>query len=588
MQIHVDATHNTADAYAAFMNQFLSAANERELLDFERCAQTLLRDTPLPDPAHVRLVLEPAPPLPAESSSGVAAEDACVNAVEHVCSSGMRIGISSANASDNWTNAKLRGGDVVNVSVNLDGEVPMRASLELLHQPVVVLASTDRLVSAPASAAPHVSVRDVEGGMRCVEAVFSEQLGNLHLLADHKDPTDHLRMLKAALFFTRIFSDPSSSSTSACCFSSPLSPSQASAHLATELSRFTQGHGGFRLSLINRGPSRSGFASSSAVAFNLLKLLYCASGQYELATANQQLIMGSMVLLFENRLGLKSGRQDVDGLLPNGLKLLHYGAAHSGDFLCPRIEYLPSFPFEQLPSHIMLVDTGIPRAAHLDLRRGLNMRHWALLSRDSTRFPALRRSYAVHRAIVECLSRHDWPRLGQLFLKYMALRETMDPGATASVLDYDCECDDKDSKTGSQEQHESSAAAGGTGEVSFQVKAHVKANANAKAKVKVLRLLFDPLLEAGLIHGGMFTGAMGGGVAMLVLTPQAHLPYEGSTPSVPAATPANANGTLTRIQHALRQLQDFAVPTGARPFEQLKPIVYSVNTAGVRYEAHFA
>merc|ERR1712228_1141403 len=47
---------------------------------------------------------------------------------------------------------------------------------------------------------------------------------------------------------------------------------------------------------------------------------------------------------------------------------------------------------------------------------------------------------------------------------------------------------------------------------------------------KVLRRLFDPLVESGLIFGGMFTGAMGGGVAMLSLTPLAKQMHGGTVP----------------------------------------------------------
>lgn len=46
--------------------------------------------------------------------------------------------------------------------------------------------------------------------------------------------------------------------------------------------------------------------------------------------------------LFENRLGLKSGRQDVDGLLAGGLKSIRYEP--TSGFLMPHIEILPVLP----------------------------------------------------------------------------------------------------------------------------------------------------------------------------------------------------------------------------------------------------
>lgn len=64
----------------------------------------------------------------------------------HVSSSGMRVGISSANASDNWTFAKLSGGRVLNMCLNLNGEIPVRVECRTLPGAKVILSSTVRRV----------------------------------------------------------------------------------------------------------------------------------------------------------------------------------------------------------------------------------------------------------------------------------------------------------------------------------------------------------------------------------------------------------------------------------------------------------
>jgi hypothetical protein len=87
-----------SDEYLDYLEGFLRASNERELLDFEYCAKRYLPTQAQELPLEKRPVLE---------GSSILSR------------SGMRVGISSANASDNWTSAKLRGGVVVNFTARL-------------------------------------------------------------------------------------------------------------------------------------------------------------------------------------------------------------------------------------------------------------------------------------------------------------------------------------------------------------------------------------------------------------------------------------------------------------------------------------
>ena len=170
------------------------------------------------------------------------------------------------------------------------------------------------------------------------------------------------------------------------------------------------------------------------------------------------------------------------------------------------------------------MNSGIARAAGLGLHRGLNMRFLAYLARDAVRFKPIAQSYGIHAEIVRALEANNYCALGKLLMEYMACREKIDPGATQSVFD---------------------AEVGGE---------------------KVLRRLFDPMVEAGLIYGGMFTGAMGGGVAMLAITEYGAEEMESGS---------------TRIENALAELKEWRTDKGSVPFGGLQRIEYSVNVDGI-------
>jgi galactokinase/mevalonate kinase-like predicted kinase len=451
--------------YLDFMEPFLMASNDRELMDFELCSREIF------DSLSSQRILSWN--SPSSSSSGM-----------WKSSSPMRFSISSANASDNWTNAKLRGGKVLNISVDLNSRNPLSVSLSRFDhsEPVLVLVSSDSLSGTFSTTTSRFT---------------SSNIGDLLVFR----PSDPFRMLKYSLFFTNILKTPEEY------YSSPLD-------IFKDLKQFC-GFNGLQLELRNEGPSRSGFASSSAVSMNLLNALYAASGQHDLCDDLERL--GTMALLFENRLGLKSGRQDVDGLLRHGARSLDY--PRSSKFLVPKIDHLPSLKHDILSEFILLVDSGVQRSSTLGRSRGLNMRHFSLLTRNPANFHCIKKSYGVHDAILNALESSNFSVLGQLFTAYMGLRETIDPGATSSIFD-------------------------------------------SVAGFKVLKLLFDPLIEKGLIYGGMFTGAMGGGVAMIVLCP----------------------GKKPEVLEQLDSLKRFELSDGQKPFEKLDVFRYSINLRGIFHE----
>ncbi|KNC46322.1 uncharacterized protein AMSG_02774 [Thecamonas trahens ATCC 50062] len=482
------------EAFFRFLNPFLMAANGVEV-----------------DDVHESLMAAAA--APDESSSGPRWFDDTKSGV--VSMSGMRIGISSANASDNWTSAKLGGGSVLNMAVNINGTRPLCAKVSRVQAPLPGLCLTTthwngsgERVSAllvPESALENPSVAaamtravaavtDVEPSVTCESDAFMSS-----------DPNDPLRFLRFALEFTGIVIR------------------RRTAPILEQLAAFTgapNAGGAYALcvDIINSGPSRSGFASSSAVAVNLLGALYAACGS---AVADDPILLGSHVLLFENVLGLKSGRQDVDGVLP-GLKLLHYAPTET--VLVPSLPCTVGWVSEAAErattQSLLVVDTGIQRTAVLDYRRGLNSRHMSYLRRKGKPYAAIVASLGIHAHIVQAFRFGRIRELGECFTAYMGLRAIIDPGAVSSIYDTD-------------------------------------------ASGKVLLELFSQLKTAGLSHGGMFTGAMGGGVALVVLTD-------------------TATALRPQLDAILKSLAAWAPPLqNSRPYRNLHIIDTSPDLEGV-------
>jgi hypothetical protein len=485
-----DAGHHADEDELAFVSPFLLAANEREVADFRHASIGLLSG------------------IPRQPSQSLRLKD---TRTAYRVVSPMRVGISSANASDNWTFSKLRGGRVLNFAVDLapaDGaepRPPITVTVEALPAPGLVLETlsvlqTDRprrLVLEGSNAPDFFSIPP--GQPAEPEACF-------------RDVRDPLLLLKGALAFTGVVGFRED----------PAGYIAAPQRVLADVSRFTKGRG-LRLTVTSFGPSRAGFASSSCVSLSLLRALYGASGQDELAEPRT---LSSLALLLENEVGLKSGKQDTDGPLYPGVKAIRYPATTG--FLESELTVL-DVDQHALRENLVLANSGIQRPAATGLRRGLNMRHYSYVSRDPRRFGAVVESLGLHEQIVAAVEREDWPRLGALFTEYLGLRQIIDPGATQSVFD-------------------------------------------APAGRSVLRYPLGRLLEAGLIHGGMYAGAMGGGCMMLVPTAQGR--------------EAGPTGR-TRLREELERLRAFEA-AGVRPFAELQVYDYAINTRGLEYEEEAA
>ena len=312
----------------------------------------------------------------------------------------LRVGISSANASDNHLRTKERGGKSLNAGIDLamDGgqpAPPLVVSARRLDEPRLVLRSLSTDFKA-----------DFEANARGDAAAQSELF-----FAYRRGGDESLRMVKQALVHVGIV-DPSSQD------------------IVSDLSRFTGG-GGLEITTASQVLQGSGLGTSSILAAAILKVLYRLTGAVAGSAAGEYPALYDQSVLLEHSLGLNSGWQDARGACggPGAVK----------DFYAPPTEGLPApelsfvdIEEELFVERLILFNTGISRKA----TRGLNVVLEAYLSRDRAAFPAIGESLLIHEEIVAALRAADYPALGRLATRYWQLRCILDPGATSDVIQH--------------------------------------------------------------------------------------------------------------------------------------------------------
>jgi galactokinase/mevalonate kinase-like predicted kinase len=216
-----------------------------------------------------------------------------------------------------------------------------------------------------------------------------------------------------------------------------------------------------------------------------------------------------LALLAENRLGLRSGWNDTYSLMPG----IH-------DFYTKPTTSLPKplinkleFDTDQLEKRLWLIHTGLQRKA----TGRMNRRHEVYLSKDPVLYPSLLQSLAIHEHMVHCLHTNQYEQLGHLMTQYMDFRIAFDPEATNPYLTF----------------------------------------------------FFDQLLQQGLIYGGLLAGAMGGGIAQVIVTDKA----------------LEDDGGITRMERAINQLREHIFEhDGKKPFANAlyRRIQFGVNREGIK------
>ena len=313
----------------------------------------------------------------------------------------LRIGISSANASDNHIRTKEQGGKTLNAGIDLVGEGRLEAT-----PPLVVCGR--RL------AEPRLILRSLSTGFKAdFEAnVRGDAASQSELFFSYRRGGDEaLRMVKQALVHTGI-----------------VSPS--SADIVSDISRFTDG-GGIEISTSSQVLQGSGLGTSSILAAAILKLLYRLIGEEADNRWGGYPALFDQSVLLEQSLGLISGWQDARGACGGPSAVKNFYAPPTEDLPTPEMSFV-DIDEETFADRVVLFDTGIARAA----TRGLNVVLEAYLSRDRNRYPAIRESLTIHDEIVRVVRAGDYSALGQLATQYWQLRCQLDPGATSDTIQY--------------------------------------------------------------------------------------------------------------------------------------------------------
>jgi galactokinase/mevalonate kinase-like predicted kinase len=314
----------------------------------------------------------------------------------------LRLGISSANASDNHLRTKEQGGKTLNagIDLHLEGETapspPLRVTARRLAEPKLVLRSLSLDFKA-----------DFEASHRGNAAAQSELF-----FAYRRGGDEALRLVKQALVYAGIVR-------------------QGSTNVIDDIAAFTGG-GGLELKTQSKVLQGSGLGTSSILAASILKILYRLASHPYATTQGEYPGLYDQSLLLEQSLGLNSGWQDARGACGGPAAIKNFYAPPTEGLPAPERTFLTQVDEEEFTRRVMLFDTGMARPA----TRGLNAVLDVYLSRDRHWYGAIRQSLEIHDHMVHALGQGDYPALGKLASRYWQLRCTLDPEATNPTLQY--------------------------------------------------------------------------------------------------------------------------------------------------------
>ena len=314
----------------------------------------------------------------------------------------LRLGISSANASDNHLRSKEQGAKTLNAGIDLqmEGESsaapPLRVTARRLSEPKLLLRSLSMDFKA-----------DFEIGGRGNATTQSELF-----FAYRRGGDEALRLVKQALVHTGIVREGSDD-------------------VVRDIATFTDG-GGLEITTESKVMQGSGLGTSSILAAAVLKMLYRLYRHPYATTAQEYPALYDQSLLLEQSIGLNSGWQDARGACGGPSAVKNFYAPPTDELPAPQRTFLTEIDAEQFTERVVLFDTGIARAA----TRGLNVVLDAYLTRDPERFGAVRESMAIHDRMVAALRAGNFAALGELALHYWQLRCILDPDATNDALQH--------------------------------------------------------------------------------------------------------------------------------------------------------
>ena len=314
----------------------------------------------------------------------------------------LRLGISSANASDNHLRSKEQGGKTLNIAVNLQpgqqerAQPPLEVTTRRLAEPQLILRSRSMGFKADFEANKHSSAATVS------ELFF----------AYRRSGDEALRLVKQGLVHAGIVRPDSTD-------------------VIEDIAAFTNG-GGLELTTNSKVLQGSGLGTSGILSAAILKMLYHLSGHPHAAPACEYPSLYDHSLMLEQSLGLNSGWQDARGASGGPSAIKNFYAPPTDGLPAPERTFLTEVDERLFTERVVLFDTGISRSA----TRGLNVVLDAYLSRDRQRYTAIRESLAIHDEMVAALRAGAYADLGRLADRYWQLRCILDPQATNDALQH--------------------------------------------------------------------------------------------------------------------------------------------------------
>ena len=314
----------------------------------------------------------------------------------------LRLGISSANASDNHLRSKEQGGKTLNIAVNLQqdrekhAQPPLQVTARRLPEPQLILRSRSRGFKADFEVNKHSSAATVS------ELFF----------AYRRSGDEALRLVKQGLVHAGIVRPNSTD-------------------VIQDIAAFTGG-GGLEITTSSKVLQGSGLGTSGVLSAAILKMLYHLSGHPYAAPACEYPGLYDQSLMLEQSLGLNSGWQDARGASGGPSAIKNFYAPPTDGLPAPERTFLTEVDERLFTERVVLFDTGISRSA----TRGLNVVLDAYLSRDHQRYAAIRESLAIHDEMVAALRAGAYADLGRLANRYWQLRCILDPQATNDALQH--------------------------------------------------------------------------------------------------------------------------------------------------------
>lgn len=314
----------------------------------------------------------------------------------------LRLGISSANASDNHLRSKEQGGKTLNIAVNLQqggqecAQPPLEVTARRLAEPQLILRSRSQDFKA-----------DFEANQHSAAATVSELF-----FAYRRSGDEALRLVKQGLVHAGIVR--------------PNSPD-----VIKDIAAFAGG-GGLEITTSSKVPQGSGLGTSGILSAAILKMLYHLSGHPYAAPACEYPSLYDQSLMLEQSLGLNSGWQDARGASGGPSAIKNFYAPPTDGLPAPERTFLTEVEEGLFTERVVLFDTGVSRSA----TRGLNVVLDVYLSRDHSRYAAIRESLAIHDDMVAALCAGAYADLGRLADRYWRLRCILDPQATNDALQH--------------------------------------------------------------------------------------------------------------------------------------------------------